>query len=412
MRRMKQVAVILAAALGAERAIAGPYGYDIHNTLMPASGAMAGTSLASPQDAPSAVFGNPATLTQFPGTQFSFGATFYQPVVEVTHDGSVTGAAFSARSGTDVFPVPNVAVTQDLNGLGLPATLGLGLTVVSGIGAEFKDEPRSLGASAELVVLGVNMGAGFRVADGTSLGATMTISYASLDAGLTSAAALVHDIGVRGTIGASQDLGESSRLGVFYQTELTHNFDNLFQVRVDTSGLPVFTDQTVSQPANLGIGLANSSLLDGRLLLSADLLYKLWSDSAFWQDVYHNQLAFSLGAQLTRGPWRWRLGYGWAEDPNRDVPVSLGTLISIRAGLPGITIPVTTPVIQYLQATQTEVIYQHRLTGGVGYRDLLPGLDLDLHFGWQFKESRIFGGHTRADVHSFHGGFALTWRFD
>jgi long-chain fatty acid transport protein len=138
----------------------------------------------------------------------------------------------------------------------------------------------------------------------------------------------------------------------------------------------------------------------------------MWSDGAFWQDVYQDQLAFSVGAQLSHEHWRLRLGYGWAEDPNRDVPVKLGTLTSIRAGIPGITIPVTTPVIQYLQALQTEVIYQHRLTGGIGYKDVLPGVDLDLHFGWQFHEDRMFGGHTRADVHSFHGGFALTWRFD
>ena len=44
------------------------FGVELHNTLTPASGAMAGTSLARPQDLQSAVNANPATLTQFRGT--------------------------------------------------------------------------------------------------------------------------------------------------------------------------------------------------------------------------------------------------------------------------------------------------------------------------------------------------------
>jgi long-chain fatty acid transport protein len=49
------------------------FGVELHNTLMPASGGMGGASLALPQDLQSAINGNPATLTQFRGTQFAFG---------------------------------------------------------------------------------------------------------------------------------------------------------------------------------------------------------------------------------------------------------------------------------------------------------------------------------------------------
>ena len=40
-------------------------------SLTPASGGMAGISTALPQDVPSAIFGNPSTLAQFHGTQFT-----------------------------------------------------------------------------------------------------------------------------------------------------------------------------------------------------------------------------------------------------------------------------------------------------------------------------------------------------
>jgi hypothetical protein len=46
------------------------YGVDLHNTTNPASGGLAGTSLACPQDLQSAIAGNPSTLAQFHGSQF------------------------------------------------------------------------------------------------------------------------------------------------------------------------------------------------------------------------------------------------------------------------------------------------------------------------------------------------------
>ncbi len=51
------------------------YGTDTQNVLTPAAGGMAGVSIAEPQDVPAAVFGNPATLSQFHGTQFTLGGT-------------------------------------------------------------------------------------------------------------------------------------------------------------------------------------------------------------------------------------------------------------------------------------------------------------------------------------------------
>ena len=43
------------------------YGTDTQNVLMPASGGMAGVSIARPQDVPAAIFGNPATPLAVPG---------------------------------------------------------------------------------------------------------------------------------------------------------------------------------------------------------------------------------------------------------------------------------------------------------------------------------------------------------
>ena len=90
----------------------------------------------------------------------------------------------------------------------------------------------------------------------------------------------------------------------------------------------------------------------------------------------------------------------------------------------GVQLPLTgaagTPIVQYLQATQTEVIYKHRVTAGFGYKNFLgvPFLTLDTNVGMQLEETRDYGtgslsggGHTSAEVSSWHAGFGLTWNF-
>ena len=418
-KTLSKLSLTMAAAMlvAAPTAQAGPYGYDLHNTLAPASQGLAGTSIARPQDTVSSVFGNPATLTQFTGTQFTFGATFYKPEVKLEHDGSVTGTAFKEHSDTDIFPVPQIAITQDLRGLNLPATLGLGLTATSGIGTSFRNNSNSLGAGAEFIVFGVNAGLGYELTNNLSLGAAATVSFAQMDLGLASSSAQTHDIGVRGTVGLNYDFGDTTTIGGFYQTKLKHDFDDLIAVEPGN-----FKSVTIEQPANVGIGIANNSLMNGDLLLMADFMYKFWSDADFWGDLYNNQKVASIGAQLTRGSWKYRIGYAYNDDPTNDgatAPIGSLTQFSNNVGV----IPLIPPVIAYLQAAETEVIYQHRIGLGLGYSGfLMPNLDLDMGGGWQFKNDHCYGkkgaggdlscgGHSKADVYSWNVGMGLTWKF-
>jgi hypothetical protein len=64
-----------------------------------ASGAMAGTSIASPQDVQSAIKGNPSTMTRFHGTQFSFGGAWVEPTYNLTVDADLN--AFGVQQFTN-----------------------------------------------------------------------------------------------------------------------------------------------------------------------------------------------------------------------------------------------------------------------------------------------------------------------
>lgn len=421
--------------------MAGPYGYDLHNVFAPVSAGMAGTSIAKPLDNVSAVFGNPAGLSEFRGTEFTFGAEWYKPSATLEHDGSVTGAAgggaFKQSNSNEGYLVPQIAVTQDLRGLGIPGTLGAGVTVTNGIGVEYREEANSLGATAELIYVGANFGLSWDLTENLTVGAAMTTTYAMLDLGLTSTTANVHDIGFKGSLGLTYDLPHATTVGMFYHSELRQDFDDIIQTlpggtfgSTSTAANPgQMTNLIIEQPRTLGVGISNEMFMDGNLYLAADLMYKNYANAEFWRDVYVDQWIFSMGAQLTQGPWEFRVGYGYADDPTRENVDGLAQLDNACAGLPANCTVLPTngtavgiAVTEYLQAAQTQVIYRHRVSAGLGYKGFLaPFLDLDLNVQYQLEEDRDYGGspgsafqynHTNSEVSSWGAGFALTWHFE
>jgi long-chain fatty acid transport protein len=469
-------AVGTALSLGSAGAIAGPHGFDLHNVLNGASASFAGTSIAHTEDPVSAVFGNPATLAQyFGGTHFMFGATFYQPRVHMVHDGSAGQAtsgntaldtlvtnnssqttsapadfAFEARSKADVYAVPQVAVTQDLSGLGIPVVLGVGVTATNGIGVDYKHVGNSLGAAAELINLGVNAGIGMKMSDTLDVGVAMTITYAMLEAGLTGSGGMTHDIGFRGTVGARKHMGPMT-IGLYYQTELEHQYQNIHVTSFDgsapfssatmstvqnspagdgtatavVSGVTNHTmkcnasaevttstgvcrqDLVAQQPWNLGLGISMD--MGNDMLVMADFTHKAWSDARFFQEFYDDQNVVSFGIQKTMGNIKLRAGYGYADDPLLDT-VSVGREISSIGGVNTLGDTYTSPMynlfMSYFQAMETPVIYKHRIAVGIGVESFLgvPFLSLDAHAAIQLEEDKCFGAGQAGTTDGYNGG--------
>ena len=156
--------VILGAGMqffaNTNEASAQAFGLELHNTLMPASGAMAGTSIAKPQDLQSAVNGNPATVASFYGTQFSFSGGWAEATYKVRNtiplNAIIPGLGpYNAKSNAQGAALGNIAVTQDLRPLGLPATMGVGLISTTGAGVSFRHVPNSNGTTAMIQGLGI-----------------------------------------------------------------------------------------------------------------------------------------------------------------------------------------------------------------------------------------------------------------
>jgi len=395
------VVFCLGIAATASEARAQSFGVELHNTLMPASGGMAGASTALPQDLTSAINANPATLTQFHGTQFLFGGAWAEPTYNVTHDGGVLPNVgdYSAKSGTPGSPLGNIGVTQDFSELGIPLTLGLGFISDGGGGVDFRDVPNSHGTSSQLVIFEMTAAAGVQLTDSLSAGAAVSLGIAFYDGLFVGQSAMVPDYALRGSVGVAYDINPCTTFGLYYQTRQHFVFDDAIRLEIAPNVFdPIVRDVKMDMPDNIAIGIANDSLMDGQLLLAVDVLYKLWDSAHLYRAVYNNQWVFQAGAQYSTGCMRFRLGYAFAQNPMQDN-------VGIDAG--GVTVGVD--AIQYVQA-QMAAINEHRFSAGVGIVDALPGVDFDLFVGGMFEDSERFGA-SAASVESYWLGAGLTWRF-
>lgn len=392
-------------AAGATSVRAQTFGVELHNTLMPASGAMAGTSIAQPQDFLSGINGNPATLTQFKGTQFTFSGAWADPTVTQEQRGNIPVIGppliepFSAKSSAPGSAVSNIGVSQDLSELGLPATLGIAFVTTSGLLADYTHVPESYGTSSGLFVFSLPISLGVDLTERWSIGTSAAIGIGIYDSPFVVASNMVMDYSVRGTIGTNYKLNDCNTIGGFYQTKQAFNFDNGFLLFPGPNQIPI--DIELDMPENLGLGLANTALMDGKLLLAVDILYKLWENAETFNSVYENQLVAQFGSQLSVGKYRFRSGYAWAENPIDQSPGS---------SIGGVVEPGGIRAVRYTQGLLA-VTSQHRISGGVGIVDFLPGIDLDMMAGGMFKSDEQLGDFTSTSVASYWIGGGMTWRF-
>lgn len=401
----KYLAVLIALAIPSSAAFSATFGTDLNMNMMPATGGMGGASIARTVEPAAAVFGNPATLTEYnEGFSFTFGATFFDPNLVAEHDGSVTGTPWKGTSNADKYLVPTVAITQAFT----PRLVGgLGLSAQSGIGSDFRDTRGSLNPTGELILFHANVGLGYKLTENLSLGATATIGNGYFQASLSDATGSAHGFGVRATLGVKYDMGATS-IGAYYKSPLRIEYDDYID-----RGDGTFWSDHVAQPQEIAIGIANNSLMGGNLQINADIIHKDWSSAAFYKDFYRDQTVFALGAQLTAGKAQWRVGYSHSRDPiKRNLPlnevIGIGgnTVINSNLG----PVPVTGAVVEYFQATNAGAIWEDTITAGFGYQ-LTSEIKVDVHAAYTLDETQRIGG-TKIDINAWQAGLGLTWHFE
>ena len=393
--------VVVASLAGIESEVYGQaFGVDLRASMMPASGGMGGTSIARPQDLQSCLMNNPATLTQKRGTQFSFSGGWAEPTINIDNQADLPVAnvsQYQAKSQRPGSIVGNIAATQDYEALGLPVTAGIGLLTSSGLGIDYRQVQESNGTTAEFSVLATGVGLGVQMTDRLSLGFVGMVSTAVLDGVFSGLTAETPDYNLRATLGVNYDLSDETTVGAFWSTEEKHTFEDFLRPALAVNA--PFQDVKLSLPNTFGVGIANESLMNGRLLLAVDLLYFDWSSTDLFGSIWDDQWAVQTGLQyMVNNRLKLRLGYAWAENATRNIALS---------DIGGVFNP--TPAANYVQAILPN-INGSRISGGVGVQDFLPGVDLDLFGGGMFNATQQFG-ETAASVESYWVGFGVTWRF-
>lgn len=378
------------------------YGIDFRNTLMPASGGMAGTSVAAPQDFISAINANPAALTQYDGTHFTLGGAFAEATAHLTQTAPIPLLGvepFSAKSSTPGAIVPAIGVAHEVTGLPLPMTVGLAVLGAAGGGSDYVQMPESNGTSAYLLLLEFAPSVAVELTDRLSIGATMFIGDGYSSGPFLGSSAMTNAYALRGGFGLNYLLGDATRLGAYYQTNQDFRFQN--QVVLFRQARPLDVDMGL--PQQVGLGISNESLLDGRLLLAADALYLDWRSAALFKSIYVGQWVMQLGTQYRMTDRvKLRLGYAYAQNPLND---------SFGSSIGPIQVPGGLPAARYVQS-QFAIVNEHRMAGGVGIRDLfMRGLDLDAFAGGMFPASQALGRSTSVSLASYWLGVGFTWHF-
>lgn len=402
-RLTRGIAVLVVVLASAGSAAAQTYGIDFRNTLMPASGGMAGTSVAAPQDFLSAINANPAALTQYKGTHFTIGGAFAEATIDLEQKAAVPllgVGAFSAKSSTPGAIVPAIGVAQEVDGLPLPTTVGLAVLGAAGGGSSYVQVPASNATSSYLLLLEFAPSVAVELTERLSIGATMFIGDGYASGPFVGTSGMTNAYALRGGFGLDYALGDATWLGAYYQTTQAFRFENeavLFSERRPR-------DVDMGLPQQVGMGIANESLLDGRLLLAADALYLDWRSAALFNNIYRGQWVMQLGSQYrATDRVKLRLGYALAQNP---IDESVGTRIG------PVEVPGGVPAVKYLQA-QFAIINEHRMAAGIGISDLLMrGLDFDAFAGGMFPAGESLGSDTYVSVKSYWLGVGFTWHFD
>jgi len=402
-RLTRGIAALVVVLASAGSAAAQTYGIDFRNTLMPASGGMAGTSVAAPQDFLSAINANPAALTQYKGTHFTIGGAFAEATIDLEQKAAVPllgVGAFSAKSSTPGAIVPAIGVAQEVDGLPLPTTVGLAVLGAAGGGSSYVQVPASNATSSYLLLLEFAPSVAVELTERLSIGATMFIGDGYASGPFVGTSGMTNAYALRGGFGLDYALGDATWLGAYYQTTQAFRFENeavLFSERQPR-------DVDMGLPQQVGMGIANESLLDGRLLLAADALYLDWRSAALFKNIYRGQWVMQLGSQYrATDRVKLRLGYALAQNP---VDESVGTRIG------SVEVPGGVPAVKYLQA-QFAIVNEHRMAAGIGVSDLLMrGLDFDAFAGGMFPAGESLGSDTYVSVKSYWLGVGFTWHFD
>lgn len=374
-----------------------PTGANLAISMKPASGGMSGAAYTLPQEVSAAVFGNPATLTQFSGTQFGLSAALLKIDLENTQTGA--GGTNVSESAADNYVAPDFAFSHKTE---QGWVIGAGVQVGAGLGADFRDDPIRIGALpgtelpfiSELLSFNANLSVAKQITPKTSIGVAATAGFGLLQMGTAGqsgsgiptgqfggTSSSVHDTGLGFSLGITRQISESLMISALYKSKLKYTFEDVTFTSVAPEG---FQTLTMEQPAEYVLGAAIA--LSPAWVLEIDLMRNLWGDASTYEDIYKDQAILMVGTQYTLGNWRFRAGYSHQSDQFREEP---NNTIGALNGIGTIPLPfINNDLVKLVQTAAVPIVGRHSVSLGIGY-DMTPFTRIDAFSAYSFEESLI-----------------------
>ena len=278
-----------------------------------------GNAFAATADNPSALYYNPAGITQLPGVDVQLGVLNYLGIN--TRYEAPAGAI--TRSQFEVLPIPQLYCTYSPTNL--PLSFGLGLYAPFGLGVEWPENSgfRSLAIESRLQYLTFNPVVAWKITPQLSLAAGLTVNYAKLQLrrGLATASDTLN------FEGSDYDAGFNAGLlwqphpqwsfGANYRSATTMKFRGVTSYDSGTSRRAAYTVARAPFPQIISAGISWRPTPKWNLEVDVD-----WSDWRPLQTVTlggtKNIFGFDLPLQLNwRDSWFYEFGitryfeHGW-----------------------------------------------------------------------------------------------------
>ncbi len=336
----------------------------------------------------STIFFNPAGMTLLPERQVVVAGHLIAPNADFSGSSNIGGG--DGGDAGDLAFVPNgyfaFSLTPDVH-------LGIGLNSPFGLKTEYDSTwaGRTQAIKSKLITINVNPSIAWRVNSALSLGAGLNIQYA--DATLTNFAGAAGVAKVEGddygwgfNLGAIWHLGDTTRIGVAYRSEVDLTLEGAvaFSVIPGLNG-PVTAKTTLPDSASLSL----FHKLNDRWDLLADVTWTGWSD---FDEL---RIVRASGTTLGVTPENWDDSYRYSAGAN----YHMNERLTLRGGVAFDE----TPVDDAFRTARIPDEDRTWIAIGAQYR-LSPRMLVDVGYAHLFVKD--------ADINKTENGVTLTGEYD
>ena len=360
----------------------------------PVNRSMGGVGIASPQDAISAVFANPAAMCfgpYCPGTEVNFAGTLFMPKVSASV--ANYSGVISADSDKKVYAIPAFGLSVPISTSFPLMRFGLAAYGVSGLGVDYRDTaisnngslgqaPLVAGDYTQLQIMKFSPSFAYAPNEKLSLGIGLQVDYASLD--LKQGNSFNYGVGLQ--LGVVYKILDGLNVGATYVTPQEINHKNVADFDHDGTA----DDLKLESPQQIGLGISVEPVKDS-LLIATDVKWINWADAKGYKDFdWDNQWVFGVGMQYKPiKQLAFRVGYNYGKSPVKSHNGFDGSFN--QQGMPNSTHTVqghTMPTYYYetFRIVGFPAVVENHITAGVGL-DLSKSFAMHLGYMHAFKNS-------------------------